>query len=250
MKKWGKPENIIAQVVLKDQMPGLLHKEIFLENEELALVRKNGAISEELGPGKRQIKDFTDIVLVDTGQKTIEKTVENLLTSDDNTVSCDLEIRFDIYLPEKIARSLVSGRSALAIDDLYSEIYNELISRVLSPAVRQTKISDLYGNRKVTDEIQISFETELKKLLEIWGIELITLSIIWKFPDDYKQYLKKSAAAKLDDQQKPTRHKEKVTGVLKEKELEKLKSKSESKESLESQIKLDMKKKESIEDAE
>ena len=100
MKKWGKPENIIAQIVLKDQIPGLLHKEISLENKELALVRKNALIAEELGPGTHQIKDFTDLVLVDVATKTIRKTVQNLLTMDDNTVSCELEIRFDIYLAE------------------------------------------------------------------------------------------------------------------------------------------------------
>jgi len=257
MKKWGKPENIIAQIVLKDQIPGLLHKEISLENKELALVRKNALIAEELGPGTHQIKDFTDLVLVDVATKTIRKTVQNLLTMDDNTVSCELEIRFDIYLAEKLARNLMVDRIILSTDDLYSELYNELISKVLSPTIRQKNIKDLYGNRKVVDEIQISFETELKKLLEMWGIELITLSIIWKFPDDYKQYLKKSAASRLSDQEKETEHKEKVKEVLMEKELEKLKPKSESKEevksrleksSLESEVGLNLRKKESVED--
>lgn len=260
MKKWGKPEYVISQVITKDEIPGFLHKEISLDNEELALVRRNGAISEELGPGKHAIKDFTDVVLVDTATRTLKKTVESLLTSDDNTVSSDIEIRFDIYLAEKLARNLMAERRVLTTDDLYSELYNQLISRVLSPVVRETKISDLYGNRKVVDEIQISFETELKKLLEMWGIELITLSIIWNFPEDYKQHLKKASTVRLNEKEKETEHKEKIKQVIREKEIEKIKAKTEptkeevksklEKESLENEVKLDIRKKESAEDSE
>lgn len=261
MKKWGKPEDAVAQIVEKGQIPGLLHKEILLEGGESALVRKNASIMEELGPGKHTLKgDFTDLVLVDTTAKTLRKTVDSLLTSDDNNVGCELEIKLAVYLPEKLARSLLVARNVLSLDNLYSEFYNELVSKVLSPIVRQTSITDLYGNKDVVDQAAIAFETELRKTLEMWGIELVSLSIIWKFPENYKQYLKQSSATGLASKEKDVEHKEKVKQALREKELDKIKGKGQptkeevkskiEKEAIESDVNLNIRKKESAEDSE
>ncbi len=259
MQKWGKPEDVVAQRIYKDKIPGLLNKEVFLESNETGLVMHGESIVEEVGPGKHTLKDFTSIILVDISPKTLRKTVESLLTSDDSTVSCELEVRFDIYLAEKLSRGLLSTRSILTIDDVYSEIYSQLISRVLSPVIREVKISDLYGNRKIVDDVQISFETELKKLLELWGIELVALSIVWKFPEDYKQYLKKSGMARLEDREKEVEHKEKIREAVREKELQKIRPKGESKEetksklekeAIKTEVKLNLRKKETVAETE
>ncbi len=259
-KTWGKPEEVVAQRIHKDQIPGLLHKEIFLENDEIGLVIRNAAIAEEISAGKHALKDFSEIILVDTATKTLRKTAENLLTADDNTVSCDLEIRFDVYLAEKLARNLLFSKTILTIDDIYSELYNELIAKALSPIVRETKISDLAGNKEIIDNIAISLETELKKTLEMWGIELINLSIIWKFPEDYKQRLKSSSAARLEEKEEGEEPKEKLKSAIRDKEIEKIKGKGEpakeevkselEKESAESEVRLNIRKKEEAEDTE
>lgn len=260
MKKWGKPEEVIAQRISRDQIPGLLHKEIFLENDEVALVIKNAAIAEELASGRHALKDFSEIILVDTGPKAIRKTVENLLTADDNSVSCDIELKFDVYLPEKLARALLKLNPILTLDDLYSEIYNELAAKVLLPSVKEMNISDLAGNRKLLDDIQISFETDLKKTLETWGIELTNLSIIWEFPEDYKQYVKSRGTSKLAAKVKDEEQGEKTRYAINERELSKIKGKGEptreevksklQKQSIEEEVKLNIRKKESVEDAE
>jgi len=260
MKKWGKPEGVIAQKIEKDQLPGMFHKEIFLENDEVALVRRQGAIVEEVTSGKHQIKgDFTDLILVDTQTKTLRQLVENLLTADDNNVSCDLEIRFDVYLPEKLARNLLAAKNILTIDELYSELYNELIAKVLSPIIRGTNISDLYGNKEVIDNITIAFETELKKTLETWGIELVNLSLMWKFPENYQQYIQSRGLSRLASRDKEIEHGEELKEVVREKEIGKIKGKGEpteeevksklKKETLESEVKLNLRKKETAQDS-
>ena len=261
MKKWGKPEDVIAQKVAKDQIPGMFHKELVLENDEVALVRRNNSIIEELVAGKHTVKsDFTDIVLVDTQTKTLRKVVEDLLTADDNKVNCEMEIRFDVYLPEKLVRNLLASNNMLTIDDFYSELYNELIAKVLSPIIREVSIQDLYGNKKVINDIEIAFEAELKKVLEMWGIELITFSLVWKFSEDYQQYLKSRGLSRLASKEKDVEHEEKVKGVVREREIGKIKGKGEQtreevkskleKEALESNVKLSLRKKESAQDTE
>ena len=71
---WGKPVEVVAQRFLKSQLPGMLKKELTVNDGELCLVEKDGKVLNEFGPGKHTISslfggDFKDIVLLDVSAK-------------------------------------------------------------------------------------------------------------------------------------------------------------------------------------
>ena len=237
MQKWGKPDNVVAQKLSKDQIPGVFKKEIFLGNDEVAVVGKNGKIIEELSAGKHAVKgDFTDVILVDTKTKMLKKLVQGLITEDDQEVACEIEMRFGIYYVEKFVRNLFSGKVTLTLDDVFSELEDELITKVLEPVIKETSIDDLYGNRELIDRIQIGFEVELKKLLEIWGVELISFNLIWKLPEDYKQYLKSRSSNAVASKEKKKQREVDLEQAVEEKEIEAVKKRGKTTEEVKSDL--------------
>ncbi|HLD57240.1 MAG TPA: SPFH domain-containing protein [archaeon] len=263
-RKWGKPDNVIAERFWKDQIPGFFKKELILEGFEVGVAKKYNTIVDVFKAGRHNIKeDFTEVILIDTKPKVLKKVVEGLLTADDNEVSCDLEIRFSVFNPENLVANLLSSRPVLTLDNIFDELNSSLIARVLEPTVKETNIEDLQGNREVIDEIQVSFEVELKKLLEMWGIELLNLSLLWVLPDNYKQYLKSSSMRGLVSKTKEKEYEEDLKGAARERSISKIKGRKPDseptteetkskleKESLEKETQLQIRKMESAQDAE
>ncbi len=262
MQAWGKPEHIIAQKKFKNEVKGLLSKSIELHGDEFCVViDKNNRIIDEFGPGQHKIKGgFNHIVMIDTSTKTLRKPVSGLKTGDDQTVACDLELKFNVYYPEKFSRNLLGDKNILNMDDLFFELQNQIIAKVLAPIVKDLNAQDLYGNKEIIDEIQEAFEVELKKSLELWGIEIIDFSLIWKFSEDYKQYLDSKGRKKLASQDKEEEYEEELKEAVREREVEKVKKsgqkskedvKSElEKEALEAEVKGELEREENVRDAE
>lgn len=173
MKKWGKPAEVVAQRIPASQIPGLLHKDISLEQNEVALVIRNGSVADELGAGKHSIKDFSEIILIDTAEKTIRKTTENLPAAGDREIPFELELVFDVYLPEKLARSLLIDKTLLTLDEIYSELYEQAISKILGSSLKNE-----------SQNIEAVLKEEIKKTLQEWGIELLNFSIELEFPEE------------------------------------------------------------------
>ncbi|MBI4163589.1 MAG: hypothetical protein HY512_01890 [Candidatus Aenigmarchaeota archaeon] len=261
VRKWGKPDNVVAERFRKEQIPGFFKKEVVLENFEVGLAKKYNIIVDVFRAGRHNIKeDFTEVILVDTKPKLLKKIVDDLLTADDNSVSCELEIKFSVVNPENILANLLEGKILLTLDDVFVELNSNLISRVLAPTVRELNVDELYGNKDIIDEIQVSFEVELKKLLDMWGMELLNLSLIWKFPENYKQYLKSSGMRAFDDKTKQKEYDESLKGAARERSLKKIKGGGEptteevksrlEKQTLEKELDLQIRKKESVQDTE
>ncbi len=258
-KKWGKPDNVIAERFRKDQIDGFFKKEVILENFEVGLAKKYNTIVDVFKAGKHNIKaDFTEVIFVDTKPKMMKKVAEDLLTADDNSVGCELEVRFSVFNPENLIANLLSNKVLLTLDDLFVELNGSLIARVLAPTIREVNIEDLYGNREVIDEIQVNFEVELKKLLEMWGIELLNLTLLWKFPENYKQYLRSSSMRELVSKTKTKEYEEDLKGAVRERTISKVKTKTDpsteeiksklEKESLEKETQLELRKMEDVQD--
>ncbi len=259
--KWGKPDNVIAERFRKDQIPGFFKKEVILENFEVGIAKKYNTIVDVFKAGKHDIKeDFTEVIMIDTKPKVLKKTVDDLLTADDNTIGCELEIRFSVFKPENLVTNLLSNKILLTLEDLFVELTGSLVARVLAPTIREVNIEDLQGNRDVIDEIQVTFEVELKKLLEMWGIELLNLTLLWKLSENYKQYLRSSSMRELVSKTKEKEYEEDLKGAVRERTISKVKIKTEpsaeevksrlEKESLEKETQLQLRKMESSQDTE
>ena len=55
---WGKPEEVVAQRFLKNQIPGTFKKELTVNDGELCLVEKEGKLINEFGPGKHTLSSI------------------------------------------------------------------------------------------------------------------------------------------------------------------------------------------------
>lgn len=261
---WGKPYEVIAQRFLKNELPGMFKKELIVKEGEVCLVEKDVRIKNKFDEGKHTISslfggwDYQDIVLVDVSTKKLKRKITNLLTKDDDKVSCNLDIIFRIYSPEKFTKNLMVGKNLLTLEDIYIEMYDALFSKVLSPEVRKENIDDLYGNREVVDRIYAAFEVELKTLLETWGVELVDMNIIWEFPEDYEQQREEKKMINRESDVKETEHKVALKEEEWKKEEEHMKGETkleETKSELKSErakreFEIEMSKKESAEDIE
>ena len=72
----------------------------------------------------------------------------------------------------------MKSRCLITLEDVFIDIQNQISTKVLQPEVASKNIDELYGNRELTDNIASAFEFEMKKVLEMWGMELTGLTVL------------------------------------------------------------------------
>ncbi len=262
-KPWDHAESVIAQKFFKNQVGGLFRKQILLRPDETGLIERDGKITGKFGPGKHTVsnifnRELTEIILVDQGIKSLRRDITGLWTRDDRKINSTVEMRFRVASPDKLFANLMRDRNVLTFEDLYSKISVEFLARVITPEVKKRKIDDLYGNREILERLRESIEVDLKKTLGLWGIGLVSFSLIWNFPPEYEKYLESRGIRKQITEEKEAEHDEELRAAENEKEIERLKAGGElskeamkaglEREKLKREFELEMGKKETQED--
>lgn len=262
-KLWEHAESVIAQKFFKNQVGGLFRKQILLKPDEVGLVERDGRITGKFGPGRHTVsnifnRELTEIILVDQGIKSLRRDLADLWTKDDRRINSTVELRFRVNNPDKLFANLMRDRNVLGFEDLYNKISVEFLARVITPEVKKRVIDELYGNREILERLRESIEVELKKTLGLWGIELVSFSLVWEFPPEYEKYLESRGVRKQIAEEKEAEYGEALKAAEHEREIEKLKAGAGlsreamkaglERERLEREFELEMGKKETQED--
>ena len=150
----------------------------------------------------------------------------------------------------------MKSRNLITLADIFIDLQNQISTKVLQPEVASKNIDELYGNRELTDTIASAFEFEMKKVLELWGIELSGLTVSWEFPEEYEEELREKSAVKRGGRLRDVQHEEELKEAERQKDLksieveddlEKIKSQLDA-ERIKRELDLELSKKESAED--
>jgi len=188
-----KPGEIVQRVYPKD-VSGVFKKEIIASEFQRVFLIQDGVIKQILSQGKHDIggllaRDMS-AVFVDFSDRDLLYGFSDLRLGDGIVIKCHGEIRFRIHDPQLFYVNLLASRDSLTLDDLWARLKLEL-QNVISPAFYQFRAEDIYGNLEVRNASYNAIDMEMRKTFQRWGLELITFTINYVFPDQWVEMEKK-----------------------------------------------------------
>lgn len=203
-RKWLRDVSDIARNIPKNQVGGFLKKDLIIQPNEKAVIVKNGEVTDVLDSGKIRVggllkpgnffKDV-DVVIMDTSPKDLNWNMGELWTADKQKLGCSGLIRFRIgdikrFFSMVYAYSTTDkkGECALGIEDIYTRLQSEVLTRVLEPEISRMPMEEIYGNRDLQITIENELESQLEETLDMWGLELLKHTAEWDL-GEYKTVL-------------------------------------------------------------
>ncbi|MCD4766041.1 MAG: hypothetical protein K8R34_05980, partial [Methanosarcinales archaeon] len=203
-QKWLRDVSDIARNIPKNQVGGILKKDLIIQPNEKAVIVKDGEVTDVLDSGKIRVggllkpgnffKDV-DVVIMDTSPKDLNWNMGELWTADKQKLGCSGLIRFRIGDIKRFFSMVYAystpdkkGERALGVQDIYSRLQSEVLTRVLEPEISRMPMEDIYGNRDLQITIENELETQLEETLDMWGLELLKHTAEWDL-GEYKTVL-------------------------------------------------------------
>tara|TARA_Y100000814_G_C12345318_1_gene405469 strand:+ start:1279 stop:2178 length:900 start_codon:yes stop_codon:yes gene_type:complete len=212
MKDWRSAgPDTIAVEVNHNQLQGFNKTGIVKENLEAIVVLKEGLVDKICTAGSIQtlniwesiknwagIKPNLNIFFLDITPRTLEFWLEDpaiprdtssgesfgmpVLTSDGQLISAqvNLTVSIDIERPDLLLRAL-HGSKLFTINDLRKLIRDELLAKVITPALAKRTAEELRGNHELLEEFYQEVVLQLSNTLTGYGLKLDTsqFSINW-----------------------------------------------------------------------
>ncbi len=201
--KWEKSDSTISQRVAVSQIDGFLGKKIQLSETENAVLEKEGEPVRSFSEGKHKVSGMfsgseMNVVFVDTSPKSIHQDIKGLWTGDDKEINAAIEMKFSVTDAEKVRKLLMGRRNILSVEDVWTELRKEIVVSSMAPIVKKKVVDELQDEKKVEKEIRIAVEVEARKKFEVFGLRLLSFSVEFILPKDYKEYLKRRGEIKED----------------------------------------------------
>jgi hypothetical protein len=234
-KKWERSEAIVAQRISVSQIGGFTGKKIRLSEGETAILEKDGDALQTFDEGKHKVSGMfsgsdMNVVFVDKNAKVIRRSVQNLWTKDDKKINAAVEMTFTVKEPEKLRRLMLGKRDILSIEDIWTELKNEVSSKGIEPVIKGKNIDDILAKNKTDSEMRVAVEVEAKKKFEIFGLDLMSFSVDFVLPEDYEDYLKRRGDMKEVTEKEHISEEEEVRKAVHERDVEEIKGSAETRE--------------------
>lgn len=199
-----KPNEFVRRLEISD-IKGLFRKHITIEHGTQALFLQGGRFAGELPPGtykdiggvikalKIDVADKATVILVDVGDVFLDLHIEELLTKESVHVgiSGNVTIQAEAQELNKLFMNLIKGRELLEIRDVKELLEGEMKS-ILQAKIKDCSVKELYGNLKLTNELEQDFEHHMKTTLGRTGLNLVQVSAVeFEFPDDIEENIKR-----------------------------------------------------------
>lgn len=262
--EWDRDEDVVAERFKREEIEGLFKKKFRSKENENLVIEKHGEIYEELGSGEFAVtglldKDFTDLLIMDKSEKTLERTLKNVCLRDEKRMDIKFEIKFKVFHSDRFSSNLVKNRKKLFMEDVWSDMLSGLIYKKSLPEIKKHAITE-FLEKDFCEKTKEGIESELKKMFKDWGIILTYFSIDFVVPEEIKKGAKEKPEVKpVEDVEKETK-KEVATRepeeIVKEGEARVESASKEGtvaeleKERLEKEVKMELEKEESQKDME
>jgi hypothetical protein len=241
---WKRDKNTIAERFMKDELPGFLTKEFDAKGDEFVVLEKNGEIYLERDHGTLSVSsftgDFTDILMVDKSEKTLENEIKSVFLSDGRSIGMKLTIKFRIFNSDRFSKNLMGQRKRLFLDDVWNEVVSDVMYKKILPKLQKKPAKD-FASGDFRERARADIETGVKKKFRGWGLMLISLSTNFSVPDEHEDA--EEEEIKWEEPESAEKHAK--PGMTLEDEAEEL-----EKERLEREVAMELEKKQMQKDAE
>ena len=187
---WERGEDVIAERFKKEEIPGTFKKKFHAKDDEGLVIEKHGEIYKELGSGEFAVsslldKDFTDLLVMDKSEKSLDRTLKRVWLKDEKRMDVHFEIKFKVFHADRFSRKLVKSRKRLFMEDVWADILSNLLYKKSLPEIKSHKITEFLEDdfcKKTKEEI----ENDMKKLFRDWGLILTYFSVDFIIPEEEK----------------------------------------------------------------
>ncbi len=178
--KWKHSDSVIAQRMSPHEMKGVFSKKIFIGAEEHAFVERDGKIIEEVENRKCKIgglfgKGNAEIIIFDTSEKKLQRPVTGLWTKDKKRIDASLILKIKITGFNTFMNHFMQTRNAVLLEDIWYEIREELISRVIGPVVSRVPLEEIVGSEDIQKLIESEAFRNLGNRFKGIGVNLVSL---------------------------------------------------------------------------
>jgi hypothetical protein len=185
---WKKDKNLIAERFGKDDLPGFLKKQFEASGDEFLVLEKNGEIYLEKDHGtlsvSKFIRDFTDVLMVDKSQKTLERNVRNVYLADGNRITLRLAINFRVLDSDRFSQNMMGQRRKLFLDDIWNEVVSGIIYKKIIPRLQAEKVSQYgAGDGDFVKAMKKDMKYEIKTTFREWGLLMASFSAKFGAPE-------------------------------------------------------------------
>lgn len=182
--RWARrPEDVAVRLEDVD-VAGRFSKPLLIEHGTRALLFQQGRCKGELGPGRHELRGIkamipmldltsrTSIVLVDSGDITLDVENDGLWTADPHEVGTRLRLIVRIGDIERLYAGLFKSRSKVTADDLEKQLAAETHA-VIQAAVGSATLAELTGGQDVPGRLEQAAHEALQPAIDRLGLETV-----------------------------------------------------------------------------
>lgn len=244
---WKRDKNLIAERFGKDELPGFLTKEFDVKGDEFVVLEKNREIYLEKDHGKLSVSsfmgDFTDVIMVDKSEKTLENEIKNVFLADGRNIGIKLTIKFRIFNSDHFSKNMMGQRKKLFLDDVWNEMVSDVVYKKILPKLQKKPAKD-FASEDFREKAKANIEADVKRKFREWGLMLTSLSMSFNVPEEPKEELGEEEKVSGEEEFEGV-EKHAKAGMTIEDETEEL-----EKERLEKEVTMELEKKQMQKDVE
>jgi hypothetical protein len=124
---------------------------------------------------------FTDILMIDKSEKTIENEVKNICLADGRSIGIKLAIKFRVFNSDHFSRNMIGERKKLFLDDIWNELVSGLLCREILPKMQRKHAKDFSGGESV-ERAKAEIESGVRRKFKDWGLILTSLFTNFNVP--------------------------------------------------------------------
>ena len=196
--RWERSEAVVAQRMSARQMAGILGKRVRILDGEKAILEEDGGPLSVLDSGEHKVAGAfggsgRSVAFFDVSRKTVRRELRGLWTRDDREIIGDVELDLVVSDAGKLRAAMMQKRDLVTLEDIWQELSPDLAGSAVGPVVKKRGVDQLQSGGKAAKELQVSAELGLRKRLELMGITLVSFSIGFRLPEDYREFMKRRA---------------------------------------------------------
>ncbi len=184
---WKRENGLIAERFGKEEMPGFLTKQFEAKGDEFVVLERDGEIYLEKGHGvltmSTVMHDFTNVLLLDKSEKTIESDLKNICFADGRSACVRFAVKFRILNSDHFSKRLMGERKRLFLADVWDDAVSAVLYKKIIPALQKKGAADAVKG-DFADKACQRAEQDIKRKFREWGLMLTAFSMKFILPDE------------------------------------------------------------------
>jgi hypothetical protein len=194
--EWKRKEEVVSQIFNKSEFSGTFIKHVYVKEDEAVVVEKEEELYEVLEPGERTVTSIMDsgfnfALFVDISVKNINGEIRRIDTGDGKKFDMKAGLSFRISDPVMYMDTIVDSRKFVYISDIWDELYMELLIEAILPKTREKGVGEISRDKELMKSVEKAMESKSRGILSSMGIDFVSLSVKWEFPEEPPAHGKK-----------------------------------------------------------